>query len=182
MSTVTAQTSPSTAVTTVTTTEQLLPVESPSPTAIPNPSPSDSPEALCNTSELSITLDNQQGAAGSRLFDLTFTNTGSTECALQGFPGVSLVGFQNGTQIGAPADREPTATPVVQLQPGESTIAGLKLSRAENYDLDFCSPADVDGLRIYPPGETRAAFIHRADITGCTNEAVSLLSIKAVGS
>lgn len=68
--------------------------------------PSEGVPKQCTTSELNISTGTQQGAAGSVLIDLNFTNAGSTDCTLHGFPGVSFVGMDNGTQIGAPAVRE----------------------------------------------------------------------------
>ncbi|WP_245670223.1 DUF4232 domain-containing protein [Corynebacterium crudilactis] len=136
----------------------------------------------CATADLEISLSGQQGAAGSTLVDVNFSNLGATDCTLQGFPGVSLVGLGNGTQIGAPASREQTDSPTITLQPGESTIAALRISRAENYDPALCAPKPADGLRVYPPGDTASAFLHMDGLQGCSNEEVELLSVKAVGA
>ncbi len=114
--------------------------------------------------------------------DLNFTNAGSTDCTLHGFPGVSFVGMDNGTQIGAPAVREGDAFPAVTLGPGENTIAALKISRAENYDSDACSLQPVDGLRVYPPGETASAYLPLEGFNGCDNDGLKLLTIKSVGA
>ncbi|BAU96384.1 hypothetical protein N24_2122 [Corynebacterium suranareeae] len=135
----------------------------------------------CATSDLDISTGQQQGAAGSILLDINFTNAGSQECTLQGFPGISFVGMDNGTQIGAPAARENSNTPVITLEPGESTYASIRISRAENYDAAECSLEPVDGIRIYPPGETAAAYLPLDGINGCDNDALELLSVKAVG-
>ncbi|BCB32588.1 hypothetical protein KaCgl_05620 [Corynebacterium glutamicum] len=116
------------------------------------------------------------------LIDLNFTNAGSTDCTLHGFPGVSFVGMDNGTQIGAPAVREGDAFPAVTLGPGENTIAALKISRAENYDSDACSLQPVDGLRVYPPGETASAYLPLEGFNGCDNDGLKLLTIKSVGA
>lgn len=136
----------------------------------------------CTTSELNISTGTQQGAAGSVLIDLNFTNAGSTDCTLHGFPGVSFVGMDNGTQIGAPAVREGDAFPAVTLGPGENTIAAVKISRAENYDSDACSLQPVDGLRVYPPGETASAYLPLEGFNGCDNDGLELLTIKSVGA
>ena len=144
--------------------------------------PSEVVPKQCTTSELNISTGTQQGAAGSVLIDLNFTNTGSTDCTLHGFPGVSFVGMDNGTQIGAPAVREGDAFPAVTLGPGENTIAALKISRAENYDSDACSLQPVDGLRVYPPGETASAYLPLEGFNGCDNDGLELLTIKSVGA
>ncbi|MFW8622463.1 DUF4232 domain-containing protein [Corynebacterium glutamicum] len=144
--------------------------------------PSEVVPKQCTTSELNISTGTQQGAAGSVLIDLNFTNAGSTDCTLHGFPGVSFVGMDNGTQIGAPAVREGDAFPAVTLGPGENTIAALKISRAENYDSDACSLQPVDGLRVYPPGETASEYLPLEGFNGCDNDGLELLTIKSVGA
>lgn len=144
--------------------------------------PSEVVPKQCTTSELNISTGTQQGAAGSVLIDLNFTNAGSTDCTLHGFPGVSFVGMDNGTQIGAPAVREGDVFPAVTLGPGENTIAALKISRAENYDSDACSLQPVDGLRVYPPGETASAYLPLEGFNGCDNDGLKLLTIKSVGA
>ena len=144
--------------------------------------PSEVVPKQCTTSELNISTGTQQGAAGSVLIDLNFTNAGSTDCTLHGFPGVSFVGMDNGTQIGAPAVREGDAFPAVTLGPGKNTIAALKISRAENYDSDACSLQPVDGLRVYPPGETASAYLPLEGFNGCDNDGLELLTIKSVGA
>ena len=157
------------------------PIES-SPATSSDAVPSEVVPKQCTTSELNISTGAQQGAAGSVLIDLNFTNAGSTDCTLHGFPGVSFVGMDNGTQIGAPAVREGDAFPAVTLGPGENTIAALKISRAENYDSDACSLQPVDGLRVYPPGETASAYLPLEGFNGCDNDGLKLLTIKSVGA
>lgn len=157
------------------------PIES-SPATSSDAVPSEVVPKQCTTSELNISTGTQQGAAGSVLIDLNFTNAGSTDCTLHGFPGVSFVGMDNGTQIGAPAVREGDAFPAVTLGPGENTIAALKISRAENYDSDACSLQPVDGLRVYPPGETASAYLPLEGFNGCDNDGLKLLTIKSVGA
>lgn len=157
------------------------PIES-SPATSSDAVPSEVVPKQCTTSELNISTGTQQGAAGSVLIDLNFTNAGSTDCTLHGFPGVSFVGMDNGTQIGAPAVREGDAFPAVTLGPGENTIAALKISRAENYDSAACSLQPVDGLRVYPPGETASAYLPLEGFNGCDNDGLELLTIKSVGA
>lgn len=157
------------------------PIES-SPATSSDAVPSEVVPKQCTTSELNISTGTQQGAAGSVLIDLNFTNAGSTDCTLHGFPGVSFVGMENGTQIGAPAVREGDSSPAVTLKPGDTTIAALKISRAENYDSDACSLQPVDGLRVYPPGETASEYLPVEGFNGCDNDGIELLTIKSVGS
>lgn len=73
----------------------------------------------CHTSELAVSLTGGDAGAGSVYYTVDFRNTSGHDCTVSGYPGVSLVGNGDGTQIGAPAERD-SATPVttVTLSPG----------------------------------------------------------------
>lgn len=134
----------------------------------------------CATQQLDIRLSNEQGAAGSRLADITFTNTSSTPCTLKGFPGVSAVTNDDGTQLGPAAERESgQGTTTVTLAPGRSARAGLKMTNIGVLDPASCQPQAADGLRVYPPGETASAFIRISGFEGCAGDA-NYLSIQPV--
>lgn len=164
-------------------TEAPVSASSSSAPATPTPVPVDTESSapLCATSQLAVFLGDQDGAAGSTYINIIFINIGATECVLQGYPGVSLVGFGNGTQIGAPAARDFNAAPLISLPPGISTSSRVRITRAENFDPSWCSPQPIDGLRIYPPEETHAAFVPLSGFSGCSNPEVELLSTTAVG-
>ncbi|WP_369267708.1 DUF4232 domain-containing protein, partial [Streptomyces harbinensis] len=68
----------------------------------------------------------------------------------------------------------------VELAPGETARAGLRLARAENYPAPECGPAPAAGLLVYPPDETEALFLPQEGVTGCTDENVELLSVTVV--
>jgi hypothetical protein len=106
-----------------------------------------------------------------------FSNTGQTTCSLRGFPGVSLVDA-SGEQVGSAASRTGTGGPAVVLVPGGGAVADLRMARGENYPAERCAPVDTEGLRVYPPDETRALFLPRDGFTGCRSLQVSLLSVK----
>lgn len=140
------------------------------------------PPGICPTDALDISLLSQQGAAGSVIHTLAFTNISDVGCELSGFPGVSYVGHSNGTQIGAAAVREGVATTqMLPLAPGEAVHADVRASRAEIHDSAACGEVvPVDGLRIYPPGNTESAFVPLEGMTGCTSEEVELLTVRPV--
>lgn len=144
--------------------------------------PASASDGACATAQLDISLNNEQGAAGSRLADIVFTNTAGNPCTLTGFPGVSAVTNDDGTQLGAAAEREtglPSTT--VTLEPGQSARAGLKMTVVDVIDPATCQPQPADGLRIYPPGETASAFIRIEGLQGCAGEA-NYLSVQPVAT
>jgi hypothetical protein len=123
------------------------------------------------------------GAAGHTDVRIEFTNTSSQSCSMHGFPGVSFVGDNNGTQIGAPAQRESGAPEsTVDLAPGGTAYAALLIANAQNYDAATCQPTPVDGFRVYPPNSTTALFVRDARWTGCAATTVELLTVQPVSA
>jgi hypothetical protein len=114
---------------------------------------------------------------------LVLTNNGASECSLQGWPGVSLVGDGNGTQLGQAAEFDrSTPHPTVVLQAGGTAQAQLKITQALNYDTSECQPKPADGFRVYPPGSKEALFVADAGVTACTSDSVSLLTVGALAA
>ena len=123
------------------------------------------------------------GAAGHTGVRIEFTNTSSQSCSMHGFPGVSFVGDDNGTEIGAPAQREPGAPEAtVDLAPGGTAYAALLIANAQNYDEATCQPTPVDGFRVYPPNSTTALLVPDNRWTGCASPTVVLLTVQPVAS
>jgi hypothetical protein len=150
--------------------------DTPRPTATSTSQPV---QGQCATSNLSGSIGKGGGgAAGSVEVTLILTNNGSSQCSLQGWPGVSFVGGGNGTQLGNPAqfDRS-TSHDTVVLQPGGTAQAPLKITRAENYPDSDCKPQPADGFRVYPPGATDSLFVKDADFTACTTTTANLLTV-----
>ena len=83
------------------------------------------------------------------------TNNGSTPCALDGFPGLTLLD-SHGAQLGSPATFDHTISySRVVLAPGavaSDTIHTL------NAGATSCSGTS-SSLRIYPPGDTASMLI-----------------------
>ncbi|MBB4684171.1 DUF4232 domain-containing protein [Amycolatopsis jiangsuensis] len=135
-----------------------------SATEPPSDGSSGSSGSMCRTADLRVSLNKSAGDAdmqGSHL-PLVFTNTGSRSCTLQSAPGVSYVTGGSGQQVGVPATRR-TGGPVVTIAPGSSASAALFLSSAPH--KSDCAQVQARGLRIYPPGNTAAAFIPMQDTT-----------------
>ncbi len=150
------------------------PSSSPTSTATTSPA-----VARCTVSQLSVTLGQPNGAAGSELVPILFTNTGSTPCELHGFPGVSFVGDGNGTQLGAAA-AEDSSVAIVQntLKPGGVVHAPLKIVNAQLESN--CTVVPADGLRVYPPHSFEAVFVKTTGLSACSNKDVSLLTVQPV--
>jgi Protein of unknown function (DUF4232) len=138
----------------------------------------------CTSAELAVSPGPSQGQSGMQKADATFTltNKGTRSCTLQGYPGVSFVTGDNGTQVGAPARRTEVPPQLVTLAPGAGAATVLLITNPTAYDEAECKPVDVRGLRIYPPGETAALFLEGATRT-CSGEPQggTLLSVGPVG-
>lgn len=121
----------------------------------------------CTTAELAGSLGPADGAAGSVNQTLVLTNTGSRTCTLRGFPGVSYVRGDGGTQAGPSAVMVGARGGDVRLGPGGSAGAAMQLANVQNFDAASCRPVAVRGLRVYPPGDTASLFVPRPG-TGCS--------------
>ncbi|GAA4153980.1 hypothetical protein GCM10022286_01000 [Gryllotalpicola daejeonensis] len=169
----------------------------PSPTASPtqtsvNPTPTPTPTStaaagdLCTTDHLTGAVGERDGApagAGDGMNQkkeaIIVTNTGSTTCTLQGWPGLSLVGKGNGTQLGAAAQLDRTTPhPTVTLAPGARAQAPFTYSNAQVYAPEECNLTDADGFRVYPPGSTTSLFISDL-LQACTLTTHDLLTVGA---
>jgi hypothetical protein len=152
--------------------------------AAPATSPAASARAAgvpsCATSDLTVTLGGSQGAAGSIYQTIDFTNSGSSECTLYGYPGVSLQGGTPAAQIGAAAARS-TTTPasLVTLAPGAVANAVVQVTVAGNYPTATCDPAPASSLLVYPPNQTVSVSVGYTT-TGCSSTSVILLHVSAV--
>lgn len=140
--------------------------------------------SVCRTADLSITLGKPGAAAGSTYYPLVFTNTGSTACTLHGFPGVSYVAGDDGHQVGAPAAWVGDKGRAVTVEPGKTATAQLQEPNVHNFPDDVCDPTPVRGLRVYAPGDTRAAFVPQDGAVGCAAKSLPdgqfQLAVKAI--
>lgn len=113
----------------------------------------------CSTSGLVIWLNDQAGGgtAGSVYYKLEFTNLSARACTLVGYPGVSAVNLRGGG-VGGGASREVIHKPrPVTLANGATASAVLRIVDAGA--LPSCAPVSAAGLRVYPPGQTRAKVV-----------------------
>ncbi|WP_245761415.1 DUF4232 domain-containing protein [Saccharopolyspora shandongensis] len=126
---------------------------------------------LCKAADLQLSFGKGDGAAGTVYRPLIFTNTSDRRCVIQGFPGVSYVGGNDGHQIGAPAFRDGSKGRAITLQPGDQASAVIGYVNIDNYDAEVCRPEPAKGLRIYPPQETASMYIPFDNPeTACSND------------
>lgn len=145
------------------------PTPPPASTSAPTPATSTSTGGVanCATSELKVSLGQEEGAAGSVSAPLILSNVGSRTCELRGFPGVSYVAGDDGHQVGPAAAMSGPRGGEVLLKPGAAAAARIQLVNVANFDAAACKPTPVRGLRVYPPGDTASLYIDRAG-TGCS--------------
>jgi hypothetical protein len=136
----------------------------------------------CATSALKVSLGSGNGAAGSTIVPVQFTNQSSSPCTMFGFPGVSFVTGPGGAQIGAPADEDPgTARSLVTLAPGAIAHALLQVTVAQNFPAAKCGLTTAHWLKVFPPGQTAALFVKYSSST-CSHASIRVLHVQTVQS
>lgn len=153
------------------------------PTSLAAQAPSSAAgQAICDYSNIHIAAAVQEtaGAAGSTYITLTFTNTGTTSCAITGYPAVHYVDAA-GQAIGTPAARATEwSANGATLQPGGSINATLRETHAQLYG-DTCNRAPAAGYSIQAPGASQPLILNFA-AEACSNPAVAQLTVGAVGA
>ncbi|HEX5404280.1 MAG TPA: DUF4232 domain-containing protein [Pseudonocardiaceae bacterium] len=122
----------------------------------------------CRSSGLRLSLIGADAAMNHDFSVLKFTNVGKHSCVIVGFPGVSYVTGDRGTQVGAPAVREGKIGKQITLAPGQFASTVIDAVNAQVFDPAVCRLTPVRGYRIYPPDETASLFIPvRGQVFGC---------------
>jgi Protein of unknown function (DUF4232) len=150
------------------------------PSAAPSPSASaaeqvdpSAPPGQCKDTALKVTLSAPDGTAGSLNYVLTFTNTGTTDCVLEGYPTVYVVGNGNNTEFGVVAGQDanlPATT--VTIEAAHSAVAALTA-----IDIDpgggplgtNCTVGHGDGYVVRPPHSYHQYSIVATGVPACTN-------------
>jgi hypothetical protein len=136
--------------------------------------------AGCLASDLQAQLGASQGTAGTIYQVIVLTNSSASDCTLYGYPGVSFVTGQGGSQVGAPATRNP-AVKAAQLMLAPGAKANVLLAVHDAGAFPDCQLTSVDWLRIYPPGDYGSLYVQYNAQT-CANTAKSILSVTAVSA
>lgn len=156
------------------------PTSDTTPTASPTSSAA-AGSSVCLASSLKGSLGTAQGAAGTFYQDLVLTNTSATSCTLDGYPGVSFVTAQGGSQVGAPANRNPIS-PVtrVTLAPGGKANFLVALTDVGVFAASQCQPTTVNWLRIYPPGDFDSMYVQYPSRSTCALKTKVVMTVSAV--
>lgn len=122
--------------------------------------------AACLGSEIDVWLNTQgDGAAGSTLYTLEFTNLSSHSCTLSGFPRVSANDLL-GHRIGPAATHDNASSSRTITLAGSSTHSSddtgtvvLRIVHAEDFPSTSCHIVTAAGLRVNAPGVLSADVI-----------------------
>ena len=138
--------------------------------------------ATCATSQLRVWYGEPAGAAaGSTYFELEFSNVGTTDCVLDGFPGVSGV-TAAGAQLGTSATWNHVIEPSsVILGPGGTAHVVLQVVDVYNYPTSTCEPTEAYGLRVYPPNQTASVVLPFA-FEACSKTGPTYLGVDPVNA
>lgn len=137
----------------------------------------------CHTADLRVSVqpDPDGGAMGHHGEDLLFTNTSGHRCTLYGYPGVSWVAGDDGSQVNDAFQRSGGPKKTVTLTAGSVAHATIILVTAEAYDDADCHPAQVRGYRVYPPDETASVFVS-APQTACAAKGTGVGQVQPISS
>lgn len=132
----------------------------------------------CATSALKVSLGAANGAAGTVFYPLIFLNTSKLGCTLRGYPGVSAV-TSSGKQIGSPASRIPSSYQTVTLPPSKTQSALVGIVETGDFSPSQCKPITAAGLKVFPPGQSKAVTIKKSFST-CSSTTVISLTVRPV--
>jgi hypothetical protein len=107
-------------------------------------------------------------------YRLDFTNVSRLPCTMTGYPQVAA--DQNGVLVGGAAAHDTTVVAHrLLLAPGQTVHAALDAT----VPTRRCHPVRASGLRVAPPGQSTARYVHRP-MTACTARGRIYLHVRAV--
>ncbi|HRW18478.1 MAG TPA: DUF4232 domain-containing protein [Dermatophilaceae bacterium] len=136
--------------------------------SVATPSSTDSSTASlrCMPGKVTLAATQRQALPGGGVqLRLTVTNTSKAACTLTGWPGVSLVGGDNGDQIGQPGDRAGGPARTITVRPGGTAAAAVTI--ASTASSPSCAVRPARGLRVYLPDTSSALFVAVSGLSGC---------------
>jgi Protein of unknown function (DUF4232) len=135
-----------------------VPATPTSTAASTSPSPTHTGPPDCTSGALMVRVIRGSAAQQQEFALITYTNTSTAACSMNGYPTVALL--LNGAQLGKPAGHSSVAAKQVTLAPGV---------QAESLITDFsaCQAPLSDTVRVVPPGTTTAVE-KPAELRGCS--------------
>ena len=127
---------------------------SPSPSGSSPTSSSPAAPATCTTGQLRLAVAGPtDGTAGTSYTPFSLTNTATTSCLMQGYPGVALLD-PTGAIVGQPAARVgATGTTIVVPAGGAATFT---IGVNDVTQVGCQTPRPSTQLQVYPPNQTAA--------------------------
>ena len=142
------------------------------------PAPANAATPSCTNSDLTASYHRSDAGMGHTYGWIVLRNTSGHACRTGGYAGISYVGDENGTQIGAPAVRiDGSQVHSYVVRPGQRLRSSIDEVTALNYPRRTCRPSHVDGFRVYVPGSTLSQYVVHST-TGCRSSRVKLMHIK----
>lgn len=108
----------------------------------------------CNSAHMTVwTGFPADNATGHSFWQLQISNVGRNACTLRGYPGVSVLNA-SGHQVGLPASRNPSTTPLVTIPAGGTAHVVLEVTSP----FIACPHHIVHGteLRVFAPNQFHA--------------------------
>ncbi|MGW6015582.1 DUF4232 domain-containing protein [Streptomyces sp. NPDC055210] len=138
--------------------------------------------ARCESDDLKVSMEHQEGGAGTVTFQVEFQNTSSSPCSLTGFPGVSFRG-RDGVQIGKAASRDAGSkvTKVTLIPNGHAAVEVQARNGQSGLSDAECQLKSVAFLRVYAPG-SKDQFNLPRKTSECSNRSANGLRVGAVHS
>ncbi len=147
----------------------------------PSPASLSVPSNACTSSDLSATLLNGTGAAGTAYYNLQIKNTSNKTCL---YSGVTAIFPQNSSGSIVGGDATTNAVANFKLSANESIYSDVGFPNPGNFSPGECA-SGVTSLAVYPPGESKPLTIN---ITGsnytnsyCPGFSMNAFSTKPIG-
>jgi hypothetical protein len=110
---------------------------------------------ICDTSDLSASIGQNQPGAGQMNFPIVLTNSSDETCVVYGYPGLAFLDGE-GEQLGYDPEREPGQAATVTLTPGQSAWSALSYG---NPDISEALSTVPDAVLLTPPDQTESLTV-----------------------
>jgi hypothetical protein len=108
------------------------------------------------------------GTLGPIYYPIEFTNTGSSACWLEGYPGVSAAGGSTYRDVGRPAGR--LAAKPHRVVIGRDQTAHAELGIIPNGFIAGCHSVNASGLAVFAPNQTLRQLVTSFTFSVCKNK------------